>query len=91
MALQENPKGIKFDATINLGHIITFIGFIITGFLAWQTMDKRVIILEQGTKVQELRDQNQDMQLNSQGQHIADSLADLKHAVEKLSDKLEKK
>lgn len=37
----ELPKrSIKFDATINLGHIITFIGFILAGFGAWSTLDK---------------------------------------------------
>lgn len=84
------PAGIKFDATINLGHIITFIGFLVTGFVAWETLDKRVIVLEQTNKVQELRDRNQDTESNSQNSHINETLADIKRSVEKINDRLER-
>ena len=87
----EKDKGVKFDATINLGHIITFIGFLMTGFITWSTLDTRVVILEQATKVQELRDRQQDNLLTSTNQHIAESLTEIKRAVEKISDRIEKR
>lgn len=88
--LPVKKRGITFDATINLGHILTFVGFLITGFMAWQTMDKRVIILEQTTRLQELRDKNQDSEQSSMALHINESLIDIKRSVEKLSDKIDK-
>jgi len=84
-------RGITFDATINLGHILTFVGFLVTGFMAWQTMDKRVIILEQTTRLQELRDKTQDSEQSSQALHINESLLDIKRSVEKLADKIDSK
>lgn len=41
---------IKFDATINLGHILTFVGFMATGFGAYITLDKRVTVNETKTE-----------------------------------------
>lgn len=41
----EQP-GFKFDKTVNLGHILTFLGFMFAGFGAWTTLDKRVVVLE---------------------------------------------
>lgn len=64
MTLQN--KGIKFDATINLGHIMTFVGFILSGAVMYSNLDKRVVSLEVSkialtqalTRQQELMDEN---------------------------------
>jgi len=45
--IKENPTRIKFDATINLGHILTFVGFMTAGMVAWSTLDKRVVVIEE--------------------------------------------
>lgn len=42
----ERKRGVKFDPTINLGHILTFVGFIGTGFGAYTLLEKRVTVLE---------------------------------------------
>lgn len=93
MELEEKikKKGITFDATINLGHILTFIGFLVTGFMAWQSLDKRVLVIEQQANYQRLRDQNQDTEQSVQTIHINESLQEIKRSVEKLNDKLDKK
>ena len=83
--------GIKFDKTVNLGHVLTFIGFILTGLLAWSAMDKRVTVLEEARKVQEMRDVAQDGRLSEKMGEIRDSLADLKRGVEQVRDRLEKR
>lgn len=85
----ETSKKIKFDATINLGHILTFFGFMISGFVAWSAIDTRVVVLEQSAKVQELRDNQQDVLLVNQSQNINVNLAEIKRAVERLNDKFE--
>lgn len=53
-------KKIRFDGTINLGHILTFIGFLGSGAVAWNAMDKRVVVLEEARVVQALTDRRQD-------------------------------
>lgn len=40
------PK-IRFDATINLGHILTFVGFLAAGAGMYTSLDKRVAVNEQ--------------------------------------------
>jgi hypothetical protein len=39
-------RSIHFDGSVNLGHILTFLGFMITCGVMWSTMDKRVTVLE---------------------------------------------
>lgn len=60
------PQGgrLKFDPTINAGHLLTFAGFIVAGFVGWTTLDKRVVILEQQRISQEYRDASQDSRNN---------------------------
>lgn len=60
---QEKPtteKRIRFDGTINLGHVLTFVGFIASGFAAYSTMDKRIVVLEEARLVQRQIDDRQD-------------------------------
>ena len=40
-------KGVKFDPTINLGHVLTFVALVLAGLGAWTALDKRVTILEE--------------------------------------------
>ena len=46
----EMVNRVRFDPTVNLGHVLTFIGFIISGFLAYQNIDKRIAVLEENKK-----------------------------------------
>lgn len=39
-------KKIRFDGTINLGHVLTFLGFLCTGAMMYMSVDKRVVVLE---------------------------------------------
>lgn len=40
-------KGVNWDPTINLGHMLTFAGFMIAGFSAWVNLSMRVTTNEQ--------------------------------------------
>lgn len=80
-------RGIRFDATINLGHIITFLGFILAGFGAWSTLDKRVVVLEEGRKQQALVDEGQNRRFDDNMQQVKDLLLSLDRKVEKLQDR----
>ena len=86
---QERKLKVSYDPTINLGHILTFIGFLSTIALGWITLDKRVITLEDTIKTQMLRDSTQDREQNNNTNHVTHSLDDLQRSVERLSDKVD--
>ena len=88
---RESRKGIKFDSTINLGHMITFIGFLITIMVTWSTLDKRVVVLEESRKAQELRDSGQDQRNADQMSGIRETLVEIKTNVIGLREKLDRK
>lgn len=88
---RESRKGIKFDSTINLGHMITFIGLLITIMVTWSTLDKRVVVLEESRKAQELRDSGQDQRNADQMSGIRETLVEIKTNVIGLREKLDKK
>lgn len=58
--MPEPQKKIRFDGTINLGHILTVVTFVAAGVAGWSTMDKRVMVLEEARLVQQQVDKRQD-------------------------------
>jgi hypothetical protein len=89
---QPNEKRlVKFDSTINLGHLLTFVGFVLTGFGAWSTIDRRLTVLEESRRVQAQIDANQDERLSQSMSQIKESLSDIRRNLEKVSDRLDKK
>jgi hypothetical protein len=79
---------IKFDKTINLGHVITIGVFLASLLLQWNMMDKRVAILEEFRLSQRDRDQAQDSAAKDKFQEVKDALIDLRHGIEKVADKV---
>lgn len=51
---------VKFDPSVNLGHVLTFVGFLLAGFTAYGVMDKRVAVLEEARVAQVQLDRRQD-------------------------------
>lgn len=82
--------GVKFDSTINLGHMLTFAGFLITIMVTWTTLDKRVVVLEEAKKAQDLRDNAQDQRNADQMTAIKESLVEIKTNVIGLREKLDR-
>ena len=88
---QEPPhRGVKFDATINLGHILTFVGFLLAGFGAWSTLDKRLTVIEEHRYLQKQVDLSQDNRATEAALQMRDVLGRLDKQVERLSDKLDR-
>jgi len=79
--LKDN-KLVKFDSTINLGHLLTFVGFVMTGFGAWATIDRRLTVLEESRRVQAQIDANQDERLSQSMGQIKESLSDIRRNLE---------
>ena len=88
---RERARGVRFDNTINLGHVLTFLGFLITIMVTWTTLDKRVVVLEEGRKAQATIDSAQDLRTNEKFFEIKDTLGEIKRAVERTNEKLERK
>jgi len=93
MSNQKEPQGgrLKFDPTINAGHLLTFAGFIVAGFVGWTTLDKRVVVLEQQRTSQDFRDSAQDLRATEFKQELKDTLQRIERTVEIVRDKVEKK
>lgn len=84
----DTRRGLRFDPTINAGHLLTFAGFIIAMFVGWSTLDKRVVALEERNKTQELRDVGQDQRSADKFTEIKDTMTEIKRAVEQVRDQL---
>jgi hypothetical protein len=83
-----DPRGIVFDKTINLGHILTMASMIGAVMVSWSLMDKRVVVLEEARQAQRDRDQAQDAANRDKFGEVRDALIDLRRSVEKVSDKV---
>lgn len=79
-----------FDPTINLGHVLTFVGFIIAGFVAWSTLDKRLTVMEETRSYQRQTDSNQDQRALDAYIQVKETLSRLDRQVERIADRLDK-
>ncbi len=78
----------RFDPTINLGHIITFIGFIAAGMAAYNGIDKRLALLEQFRVMQVSRDAEQDAAVQAQSADIRASQRRIEDKLDRLAERL---
>jgi hypothetical protein len=90
-SLANKMEKFHFDWSVNLGHVLTFLGFILTGFIAFQNLDKRVVVLEQSTLYQNKRDETQDQAMRDAKTEIREALRDVHSSLEKLSEKIDKR
>lgn len=86
MAQPENK--FRFDPTINLGHVLTIVSFVVIAMMQWNVMDKRIVILEEFRAAQRERDVAQDMVAKDKFQEVRDALLDLRRGIEKVADKV---
>ena len=87
---EKTPRKLIFDPTINLGHILTFISFIIIGAGIYSSLDKRVLVLETSTARQDMRDLTQDSDRQRISNEMKDATIDIKHSIERLNEKLDR-
>ena len=87
---RERARGVRFDNTINLGHILTFLGFLITITVSWSTLDKRVVVLEESRKAQAVLDHAQDNRSAEKFTEIRETLGEIKRSVDRVNDRLER-
>lgn len=87
----KKSKRIRFDPTINAGHILTTLVIVSGVFIGWTELDKRVVSLEEGRKAQQQVDTHQDQMLNQQMFQIRESLTEIKQNVQRVNDRLERR
>ena len=90
MSEDNSKKNVWFDPTINLGHILTFVGFLIAGFAAWGTLDKRLTVMEENRGFQKMIDITQDQRAIEAYTTLRESLTRLERQAERNSDRLDK-
>ena len=74
-------KRVVFDPTINLGHVLTFVGFVATGFTAYSTLDKRMTLVEQHAAAVVERSREQDIRVKENLLEIKSDLKDVQRSV----------
>lgn len=77
-------KRFSFDPTINLGHILTFVGLLGAMVVGWNTLDKRVVVLEEAKTYQRERDAAQDSTINDKLTDLRQYMREIKQGVDEL-------
>ncbi|MFZ6813548.1 hypothetical protein ACO0K3_03705 [Undibacterium sp. Rencai35W] len=83
----QSEKRIKFDATVNLGHLLTFAGFLVTGAAMWQNMDKRVVVLEEARVSQQQIDRRQEESINENKRTVREDLKEISSKLDRLIER----
>lgn len=91
MADQTDRKRLTFDPTINAGHVLTFVGFILSMMVGWSVLDKRVVVLEEARKTQAQLDQHQDAIQRASQDSVRESLAEIKQGIRELNARFDRK
>ena len=87
MTVQEERKGVRFDPTINFGHLLTFIGFLVTGSMAWMAMNTRVAVLEEARQMQARIDAKQDTAIESNHKVVREDLSQINQKLDRLIER----
>jgi hypothetical protein len=85
--MPEPQKKIRFDGTINLGHLITVAAFLGAGVVGWNAMDKRVTVLEEARIVQRQIDRRQDEEFTDYKRTIREDMKEILRKVDILLER----
>ncbi len=84
-------RRLTFDPTINAGHILTFVSLLAALIVGWNTLDKRVVVLEEAKSYQRERDQAQDTAIAEKLVDIKETLREVKRGVDDLKQQRQQK
>jgi hypothetical protein len=85
--MPEPQKKIRFDGTINLGHLLTVATFLGACVVGWNAMDKRVTVLEEARIVQKQIDRRQDEEFNDYKRTIREDMRELLRKIDILVER----
>jgi hypothetical protein len=86
-APDQPAKKIRFDGTINLGHIISAITVLMGIMAGWAMMDKRVVVLEEARLMQAQIDKRQDETLSDMRRMMREDMRDVNNKLDRLLDR----
>lgn len=81
-------KRVAFDPTINLGHVLTFVGFLVTGFSAYSALDKRVAVIELQSAAVVERSREQDARIKETLVEIKTDVKDMQRSLQDVNRNL---
>lgn len=85
---QPSHHRVKFDPTISLGHILTFVSLLLAGFGAYNGMDKRITVLEEQRRADNMRSTETDQRLKDTLGEMRNDFKDLQRSINALSGSL---
>lgn len=89
--MADERRRLTFDPTINAGHILTFLGFILSMMVGWSVLDKRVVVLEEARKTQAQVDQHQDAIQRASQDSVRETLLEIKQGIREINARFERK
>lgn len=84
-------RRLTFDPTINAGHILTFVSLLAALVVGWNTLDKRVVVLEEAKNYQRERDNAQDAAITDKLVEIREGIKDIRRSVDDLRKSQERR
>ena len=81
-------RGIRFDATVNITTLVSVISVLGVLLGIWNTMDRRVTVLEEQIKVQRVIDNAQDYQRDASYRELKESMVKVERQLERLGDNM---
>jgi len=81
--LDHARRKVRFDPTINLGHVLTAVGFLTAGFAAYSDVDKRITS-------QDVRINAQEKELEAERGRTATAVREMKEDVREMRKGIEK-
>lgn len=91
VAKTNTDRKIHFDNTVNLGHILTIISFFMAGGIAWSTMDKRLVLVEE-FKISQMRvDARQDANNDETKRENRENNKEINQKLDRVIDNMARK
>ena len=80
--------GIRFDKTVNITTLVSVVSILGVLLGIWNTMDRRVTVLEEQIKVQRVIDNAQDYQRDAGHRELKETMTKVERQLERLGDSI---
>lgn len=78
-------RRVRFDPTINLGHVLTFLGFLATGMAAYSDLKERIAVQAVRIQAAEMEAAAEKIRNRDSLREIKDDLKEIRRGVEDLA------
>lgn len=95
MAIQDGNGRLRFNGTINAGHVLTTLAMIVAGFSAWYRLESRIgqaeVRMDAMSQTATIVTQYTEQRLNRQDEAHRQALTEIKRQLERIEDKIDRK